>query len=281
MSSSSSVCHPHPTRANEHLAVLLPKRLWKADAETTTCDNFFCRIRFTMFERRHHCRKCGGVFCGSCAARATPLLDASKLDFIHPPRHSSIYRYETPLSPVVNSRVCEGCWEQIYGVTMPRTPELDRSSTPTSLSDSASDSSSLVSPMMASPRALHKALRHIPSSSSLSIPGSDRWLDLSKSERSYGELDAYPLKRSSALCKVTGGGRWHPKADPVPSGYRTPVIGGKAPFEIQMELEEAEERERRSNPIIRDGEFQYRVLREPETTVSGYALSSSIQSSTF
>lgn len=70
-------------------------------------------------------------------------------------------------------------------------------------------------------------------------------------EPSFGELDAYPLRRSSAVCKATGGGRWCPKQSPPQPGLRIP--GGKAPFEIEMEREEEEARLRRLNPIIRDG----------------------------
>lgn len=70
-------------------------------------------------------------------------------------------------------------------------------------------------------------------------------------ERSYGELDAYPLKRHSSLCKATGGGRWEPKPVAVHPGYRIP--GCKAPFEEEMEREEAEEMQRRANPIVQDG----------------------------
>jgi hypothetical protein len=71
--------------------------------------------------------------------------------------------------------------------------------------------------------------------------------------RSYGELDAYPLRRPSLLCKASGGGRWEPKPHTVDPALRVPIIGGKAPFELEMEREEAEERRRRSNPVIRDG----------------------------
>jgi len=56
-------------RANEHLAVLLPKNLWKVsalvqlqrtashlrqpDTLAFICDNFYCRVKFTVLERRH------------------------------------------------------------------------------------------------------------------------------------------------------------------------------------------------------------------------------------
>ena len=85
-------------------------------------------------------------------------------------------------------------------------------------------------------------------------------------ERSYGELDAYPLRRSSVLCKATGGGRWEPKPSPVLDFYRVPIPGGKAPFEVEMEREEKLEQIRRENPVVKHGEFQIRVPKEPEPT---------------
>ena len=60
---------PTIPRTNEHLAVLLPKNLWKVsalvqlkgtashlrqpDTLASTCDNFYCRVKFTVLERRH------------------------------------------------------------------------------------------------------------------------------------------------------------------------------------------------------------------------------------
>lgn len=37
---------------------------WVDDHESPSCKN--CSVRFTIFRRRHHCRMCGRVFCGSC-----------------------------------------------------------------------------------------------------------------------------------------------------------------------------------------------------------------------
>ncbi|EGN91802.1 hypothetical protein SERLA73DRAFT_192018 [Serpula lacrymans var. lacrymans S7.3] len=264
-----------PTRTNEHLAVLLPKDLWKPDSLASNCDTFFCRVRFSVLERRHHCRKCGGVFCSQCTTRSTPLLDASNLDFLHPPRNVPIFEFESSSSPVIMGKVCDGCWDQIHGCSSPKTPDLVPS-TPVSVRTSpfVSGTSSLSSSVCASP-ITHSAtmtpiIRIARSSSQLSnrntlFPSALTSSIAEMPERSFGELDAYPLRRSSAICKATGGGRWEPKQSPPKHGLRIP--GCKASFELEMEREEEEQRRRRSNPIVRDGEFQYRFQGIPESVV--------------
>jgi len=97
---------------------------------------------------------------------------------------------------------------------------------------------------------------HIPPPPPSQRPGSDDDL---------GELAAYPLRYSSAVCKKTGGGRWYPKKANTIEGYRIP--GCKAQFEIDMEREEEELRRLKLNPVFKDGDFQYRVPRaiEPQS----------------
>ncbi|KAI7906319.1 uncharacterized protein BX663DRAFT_189153 [Cokeromyces recurvatus] len=36
---------------------------WKPDAIANHCDYLGCSTTFGLFERRHHCRKCGDIFC--------------------------------------------------------------------------------------------------------------------------------------------------------------------------------------------------------------------------
>ncbi|KAK7041760.1 hypothetical protein VNI00_009049 [Paramarasmius palmivorus] len=272
-------------RPNEHLAVLMPRQLWKPDHLAAGCDSFYCRVPFSMWERRHHCRKCGGVFCKACTSRSTPLLDTSKLPFLHPPRNTPITSYESPESPIVDSRICDDCWDQLHGCpSTPRTPELVRPSLPITLLTkrplSPSGGSRASSPSSSSPRTPPNGLGLVLPAETASLKRSrsrcsnpdlrrratmrGSSMTLPDEERSFGELDSYPLRRSSVLCKATGGGRWEPKQGPVSDGQRVPIPGGKAPYEIRLERELEEERLRRENPVIRDGDFQYRFPREPE-----------------
>lgn len=269
----------------------------QSDDLAARCDRFGCSITFSIFERRHHCRKCGGVFCQACSSRTTRLLDTSSLDFLHPPKGVSISVYDSPISPVIESRVCDDCWGQIHGRN--QSTRSSGSSTPLRSQPSpifpsgpvdlsSSGESSLCSSVVATPpngsflscASPRKPRSLYTTSSASSIEGlatrpkrmSVRHshlplpVELPK-ERSYGELDAYPLRRSSILCKATGGGRWEPKPCLVYAGYRPPIPGGKAPFEIEMENQEREERLRRLNPVVKDGDFQYRFPKQPEPII--------------
>ncbi|CAG8784012.1 4186_t:CDS:2, partial [Gigaspora rosea] len=40
------------------------KTHWKADSEAKKCTMTYCNRVFNLFERRHHCRRCGDIFCG-------------------------------------------------------------------------------------------------------------------------------------------------------------------------------------------------------------------------
>jgi len=52
----------------------LPTRIhWKADSTTTICDDMSCDRRFTCFNRKHHCRRCGSIFCDAHSSNIIPL----------------------------------------------------------------------------------------------------------------------------------------------------------------------------------------------------------------
>ena len=37
---------------------------WMRDEHSESCVD--CKVKFTIYERKHHCRNCGKVFCRSC-----------------------------------------------------------------------------------------------------------------------------------------------------------------------------------------------------------------------
>eukprot|EP00742_Colponemidia_sp_Colp-10_P002210 GILJ01002363.1.p1 GENE.GILJ01002363.1~~GILJ01002363.1.p1 ORF type:complete len:646 (-),score=71.18 GILJ01002363.1:240-2123(-) len=65
-------------------------RSWVADKDAHSCMQ--CKTQFTLFTRRHHCRNCGGVFCGKCTTKRYPLL---KLGYSEP------------------VRVCDSCYDKL------------------------------------------------------------------------------------------------------------------------------------------------------------------------
>ncbi|KAL0246352.1 hypothetical protein GEMRC1_007564 [Eukaryota sp. GEM-RC1] len=65
----------------------LAAAVWKPDNLTSECSN--CGIHFTLLKRRHHCRSCGGIYCGNCT------------------KNRMVLRAETSMS-----RVCENCFKE-------------------------------------------------------------------------------------------------------------------------------------------------------------------------
>ncbi|KAF9896354.1 hypothetical protein BX616_007630, partial [Lobosporangium transversale] len=68
---------------------------WKPDSSTQVCTWPGCHLEFGFFDRRHHCRKCGDIFCSAHCSKSVPLDYA--LDF-------------NPAMGVM-SRACIGCFE--------------------------------------------------------------------------------------------------------------------------------------------------------------------------
>jgi len=63
--------------------------VWAKDEDTTTC--MLCHKLFSSFIRKHHCRHCGGIVCGSCSEHKIRLKPGG------PPRRICNQCYETVL----------------------------------------------------------------------------------------------------------------------------------------------------------------------------------------
>ncbi|KUJ12733.1 uncharacterized protein LY89DRAFT_592469 [Mollisia scopiformis] len=46
---------------------------WKPDSESSVCDDATCTRYFGYFTRRHHCRRCGNIFCDTHSLYIIPL----------------------------------------------------------------------------------------------------------------------------------------------------------------------------------------------------------------
>jgi len=62
------------------------------DSEASVCDAPHCNKSFTLFERRHHCRHCGKIFCAQHTPHMLPLDQNSRFN-----------------SRGYSSRVCDSC----------------------------------------------------------------------------------------------------------------------------------------------------------------------------
>ncbi|KAI4215225.1 MAG: hypothetical protein L6R36_009392 [Xanthoria steineri] len=68
---------------------------WKPDSKATVCDAPTCHKSFNLFERRHHCRHCGHVFCNTHSQHKIPLDHNAEF---HPDG--------------APSRACQHCWDR-------------------------------------------------------------------------------------------------------------------------------------------------------------------------
>jgi hypothetical protein len=50
-----------------------PAPIWIPDQTTKCCMNPQCKVKFTMVNRRHHCRRCGNIFCAKCLPKKVLL----------------------------------------------------------------------------------------------------------------------------------------------------------------------------------------------------------------
>lgn len=67
--------------------------LVQPDILSTSCDHPPCPTPFTLFTRRHHCRRCGNIFCTSHSSHTVPLDQHARF---HPAGSAG--------------RACDSCW---------------------------------------------------------------------------------------------------------------------------------------------------------------------------
>ncbi|CEL59140.1 Serine/threonine-protein kinase sepA OS=Dictyostelium discoideum GN=sepA PE=2 SV=1 [Rhizoctonia solani AG-1 IB] len=135
-------------RPGENLAVILCKNRWKPDRMAKKCDSWACTVEFSVVERKHHCRVCGGIFCRACSSKYTPLHLRNPPTTLQPLPIEPSFTGNIPDS-MVNSRVCDRCYGLIYGShnSVPSTVEHE----PPVASESPIDNHSQL-PLLAHPK---------------------------------------------------------------------------------------------------------------------------------
>ena len=89
--------------------------IWQPDKDVQQCLN--CQRKFTIFLRRHHCRCCGGVFCGYCVSKFA-TYDRRRVKIVSRPGWGE---------EVAPYRTCDACYENLMSlglVLQPRRPRL-------------------------------------------------------------------------------------------------------------------------------------------------------------
>ncbi|RFU25571.1 hypothetical protein B7463_g10766, partial [Scytalidium lignicola] len=115
----------------------LPTRAhWKPDSSAPICDDPTCTRAFTYFTRRHHCRRCGNIFCDLHSLFIIPLdQDAN----YHPKG--------------TRSRACEHCWSEYRAWQIQRSSRSNSEDSNSTTSAGGSIPTTPVTPNVACARA--------------------------------------------------------------------------------------------------------------------------------
>jgi len=76
---------------------------WKLDKEKDSCEN--CNKKFGVFTLKHHCRRCGGLFCDKCSSKKATLKVALTGE-----ERGKVIQQTATASNVKNARVCDPCY---------------------------------------------------------------------------------------------------------------------------------------------------------------------------
>lgn len=80
---------------------------WVKDRSVTTCYN--CQEQFTLINRKHHCRNCGKIYCGTCSNYYIEL--PHNVETV--PMELNVFDYKNYIRLSSQERVCEHCYSKI------------------------------------------------------------------------------------------------------------------------------------------------------------------------
>ena len=86
--------------------------VWQPDSEVKAC--LQCGTKFDFIIRRHHCRCCGGIFCGRCSNHFLKY-DVSKVKVVRRNNVEKNIDTDEPNSKLVSYRTCTTCYNSLKG----------------------------------------------------------------------------------------------------------------------------------------------------------------------
>lgn len=87
---------------------------WKLDSEKDACEN--CKKGFNVIRRRHHCRRCGGLFCDACSSKQVDLDVALAGEGL-----AGVGQHNATAKNVKKARVCDACYKAVEPLAAART----------------------------------------------------------------------------------------------------------------------------------------------------------------
>lgn len=87
---------------------------WKLDSEKDACEN--CKKSFNIIRRRHHCRRCGGLFCDACSSKQMDLAVALTGEML-----AGVGQHNATAKNVKKARVCDACYKALAPLAAART----------------------------------------------------------------------------------------------------------------------------------------------------------------
>lgn len=86
--------------------------IWLEDSQCLACLN--CGYKFSWTVRRHHCRACGKIFCGSCVSKELILPKGIEI-YPQEPKDTRYSFFKSANKPA--KKVCDKCFSQIMILT--------------------------------------------------------------------------------------------------------------------------------------------------------------------
>ena len=92
---------------NKILNNILPRKTytWINDANALEC--YTCSLTFDMFNRKHHCRLCGRIFCAECSKYYVNYYNLEPLQLINREKYMDFYL--SNCKNIISHRVCLNC----------------------------------------------------------------------------------------------------------------------------------------------------------------------------